>query len=361
MGHKAPYQTLKLLLPSIDEVETKRTLKAANRAIAKVSELKGMANLIPNQQILINALTLKESKDSSEIENIITSEDEIYKTIHASGFRPTPQSKEVVNYRKALIKGSQVIREQGFLSVNNIIDIQSLIVGNNAGIRSTPGTVLKNEQTGEVVYTPPQDRQEIDKLLSNFIEYFNLNNKSEIDPLILMSILHFQFESIHPFYDGNGRTGRILNVLHLMLNDLLDIPVLYLSSNIIQSKTEYYKLLNATNKSYAWENWILYMLQIVESTAQQTIDQINEIVLLLNATIEIARTNADKIYRKELVETLFEHPYSKIDYIVKSLSVERKAASRYLKKLEEIGILESHKVGRETIYVNIGLMEILKK
>jgi len=361
MGQKAPYPKLKPLLPSIDEVETRKTLKAANRAISKVAELKGMANLIPNQQILINALTLKESKDSSEIENIITSEDELYKAIHAKEFNPTPQSKEVVNYRTALIKGSDLIKERGFLSVNNIIEIQSLIVGHNAGIKSTPGTVLKIEKTGEVVYTPPQDKMEIEKLLSNFIKYFNQDGNAQIDPLILMAILHFQFESIHPFYDGIGRTDRILNVLHLMLNNLLDIPVLYLSSNIIKSKAEYYKLLNDTNKTYNWENWILYMLDVVEKTAGQTIDQINEIVLLLNTTIEEVKLKANKIYRKELVEALFEHPYSKIDYIVTSLDIERKVASRYLKKLEEIGILKSQKISRETVYVNLGLMEVLRK
>ena len=320
-----------------------------------------MARLIPNQQILINALTIKESKDSSEIENIITSEDELYNTIHAKGYQSTPQAKEVVNYRVALNRGTQMIKEQGFLRVNDIIELQSLIVGNDAGIRSTSGTVLKSDRTGQVVYTPPQDRDEIHQLLSNFIEHFNQIKSSQPDPLIAMAILHFQFESIHPFYDGNGRTGRILNVLHLILNELLEIPVLYLSSNIIKSKERYYMLLNSTNKTNEWEPWILYMLKIVELTAEQTIAKINAITMLLDSTIDLVKRNASKIYRKELIEVLFEHPYSKIEYLVRHLGVERKAASRYLKKLEALDILESHKIGRETIYVNKDLMKILKE
>lgn len=359
MGQKAPYSGLRLLPPPLEKVETINTLKASNKAVARVSELKGMAKLIPNQQILINALTIKESKDSSEIENIITSEDELYNTIHAKGYKSTPQAKEVVNYRVALKRGTQRIKDKGFLRVNDIIELQSLIVGNDAGIRNTPGTVLKSDQTGKVVYTPPQHRDEIQRLLSNFIEYFN-QRSNQLDPLIAMAILHFQFESIHPFYDGNGRTGRILNVLYLILNELLEIPILYLSSNIIKSKDRYYKLLNSTNRTNEWEQWILYMLKIVELTADQTISKINSITTLLESTIDQVKIRANKIYRKELVEVLFEHPYSKIEYLVQHLGIERKAASRYLKKLEEIDILESHKIGRETIYVNKNLMNILK-
>ncbi len=361
MGQGAPYTTLRFLPPPLEKVETKETLRASNRAVAKVSELKGMARLIPNQQILINALTIKESKDSSEIENIITSEDELYNTIHAKEYKSTAQAKEVVNYRVALNRGTELIKDQGFLKVNDIIELQSLIVGNDAGIRSTPGTVLKSDRTGKVVYTPPQDKDEINRLLSNFIRRFNNGKSNKHDPLIAMAILHFQFESIHPFYDGNGRTGRILNVLHLILNELLEIPVLYLSSNIIKSKDRYYKLLNLTNKTNEWEEWILYILKIVELTADQTIAKINSIIALLNSTIDVVKSKASKIYRKELVEVLFEHPYSKIEYLVQYLGIERKAASRYLRKLEELNILESHKIGRETLYVNKGLMRILKE
>ncbi len=360
MGQKTPFK-LNPLPPSLSKVQTLKTLKASNKAIAKVSELKGLAKLIPNQKILINALTLKESKHSSEIENIITSEDELYNSIHAKGYKTNAPTKEVVNYRIALNKGTELIKNQGFLKVNDIIDIQKLIIGNNAGIRSTPGTVLKNDKTGKVVYTPPQDKKEIEKLLSNFIKHFNSNKNDQPNALIQMAILHFQFESIHPFYDGNGRTGRILNLLYLILNNLLDIPILYLSSNIIQTKTKYYKLLNKTNRTDEWEEWIIYMLKIIEVTAEQTIDKVNDIVELLDSTINLVKTRAHKIYRKELVEILFEHPYSKTEYIVSNMKVERKAASRYLKSLQELNILKSHKIGRENIYVNQKLMDILKQ
>jgi Fic family protein len=222
-----------------------------------------------------------------------------------------------------------------------------------------PGTVLKNDKTGEIVYTPPQDKDEILDLLSNFLEYFNIN-QNEIPPLINLAILHYQFESIHPFYDGNGRTGRILNILFLIINDLLDIPILYLSSYINENKSEYYSLLNTVNKTDEWEEWILYILKAIEETSVLTIVKINSIKKLLDETIIVAKEKAPKIYRKELIELLFEQPYSKIEFVVNRLGVERKAGSRYLKKLEEIGILKSQKIGRETIYINSKLIEILK-
>jgi len=222
------------------------------------------------------------------------------------------------------------------------------------------GTVLKNDKTGEVVYTPPQEKDEILDLLSNFLDHFNIAD-TEISPLINLAILHYQFESIHPFYDGNGRTGRILNILYLIINGLLDIPILYLSSYINDNKSEYYKLLNKVNKNDEWENWIIYMLKAVEVTSNKTVEKINSIKNLLKKTLLVAQEKAAKVYRKELIELLFEHPYSKIEYVVERLGVERKAASRYLKKLEYIGILKSQKIGRETIYINTELIEILKR
>ena len=354
-----PYK-LDLLPPAKDKVETIKILRQTTKTASAIAELKGIAQTIPNQTMLINAVVLQEAKDSSEIENIITSEDELYEALSSSRVKLTPEVKEVVNYRKSIFMGFQLIDKQGFLRVNDIIKIQKDLVDNDAGIRSTPGTVLKNDKTGEVVYTPPQDKAEIENLLSNFIEHYN-NNEPEVSPLINMAILHYQFESIHPFYDGNGRTGRILNILYLILNDILDIPILYLSSYIIKDKPEYYRLLNAVNKKNEWEEWILYMLRAIEETSKQTIKQIDEIRNQLEKTIDKIRNEAPKVYSKEMVELLFEQPYAKIEFVVNKMGVERKAASRYLRKIEELGILESKKIGREKLYLNKELLKILKK
>jgi len=346
------------LPPKREEIETIDVLRQLSKSSTALGELKGIAKTIPNQVMLINAVVLQEAKDSSEIENIITTQDELYKALSTSGNQPS-QIKEVINYRKAIFSGAEIISNQGFLRLKDIVELQKTIIENNAGIRNMAGTVLKNDKTGEVVYTPPQEKEEILDLLSNFLEHYNIT-KTDLSPLINLAILHYQFESIHPFYDGNGRTGRILNILYLIINNLLDIPILYLSSYINENKTEYYKLLNRVNKEDEWGNWIIYMLKAVEVTSNRTIAKINSIKILLDNTIITAQVKANKIYRKELIELLFEHPYSKIDYVVSRLGVERKAASRYLKQLESIGILESQKIGRETIYINTKLIEILK-
>ena len=360
MGQDAPYRILDKLPPQREKIETVKILRETVKATAALAELKGIANTIPNQSMLVNAIVLQEAKGSSEIENIITTQDELYKALTINVLNISPETKEVVNYRKAIFRGFDIIKNQGFLRVNDIIEIQQELIGNNAGIRSMPGTVLKNDTTGEIVYTPPQDNSEILDLLSNFIEYFN-KDKSEISPLINLAVLHHQFESIHPFYDGNERTGRILNILYLILNDLIDLPILYLSSYIIENKPDYYLLLNQTNRLGEWEEWILFMLKAVETTSIQTIEKIITIRNLLEKTIENVQINAPKIYKKELVELIFEQPYSKIEFVVNQLKVERKAASRYLKELEKIGVLESQKTGRETLYINTKLIEVLKK
>lgn len=359
MGLEAPYK-LPNLPPEIEKVETIQILRSANKAALAIAELKGIAQTIPNQTMLVNAVVLQEAKDSSEIENIITSTDEIYEAITSNKSHSKPEIKEVVNYRRSIFIGYEIIQKQGYLRVNDVIKIQQDLIQNKAGIRSTPGIVLKNDTTGEVVYTPPQNKADIEALMSNFIEHFN-EKDSKLSPLINLAILHYQFESIHPFYDGNGRTGRILNILYLILNNLLDIPILYLSSYIIKNKGEYYQLLNAVNKNEEWENWILYILKAIEVTSKQTIKQIRSIRELVDITINNVKNNAPKIYSKELVENIFEQPYTKIEYISNKLGVERKAASRYLRKLKEIGILESKKVGKEIIYINKDLITLLKK
>jgi Fic family protein len=354
-----PIKKLDKLPPKRGKVETLEILRQVSKSSNALGELKGIAQTMPNQAMLINAVVLQEAKDSSEIENIITTQDELYKALATKGKQPS-QVKEVINYRKAIFIGHDLLKQQGFLRLKDIEFLQKTIVENNAGIRSQAGTVLKNDKTGEIVYTPPQEKDEILDLLGNFLEHFNIVNE-DLSPLINLAVLHYQFESIHPFYDGNGRTGRILNILYLIINDLLDIPILYLSSYINENKSEYYRLLNKVNKTDEWEDYILYILKAIETTSARTISKINAIKNLLSETILIAQNKEPKIYRKELIELLFEQPYSKIEFVVEKLNVERKAASRYLKKMENLGIITSQKIGRESIYINERLIEILKK
>lgn len=358
MRHQTPY-SLPKLLPEREKIETLRILRQESKAAAALAELKGLAKTIPNQSMLINAVVLQEAKDSSEIENIVTTQDELYKALSINNIRIDPRTKEVVDYRQALFLGYDILKIQGFLKVNDIVKIQEKLEANKAGIRTLPGTELKNDKTGETVYTPPQSKEEILDLLDNFIQYYNVND-NDISPLILMAVLHAQFESIHPFYDGNGRTGRILNLLYLIMNRLLNVPILYHSSYIIENKSDYYKTLNKINRSGDWEDFIIFMLKAIEETSKFTITKIMLIRNLLDTQIDKVRKQAPKIYKKELVELIFEQPYCKIEFIVNGLGVERKAASRYLKELEEIGLLTSLKVGRENLYINQALMNILK-
>jgi len=351
-----PYNTLPFLPPSLEKIETIAILKQESRAHAAISELKGIANIIPNQAILINAIVLQEAKDSSEIENIITTNDDLYKAASMTASKIDSATKEVLFYREALYEGYKKIQKKNMLAISDIIEIQKIIIQNDAGIRRTKGTTLFNDKTNTVVFTPPDDINIIYKLLDNFVNYLNSSETS----LITLAVLHYQFETIHPFYDGNGRTGRIINILYLILKEYLDIPILYLSSYIIRNKKKYYDLLLSVTENNDWESWILYILNGIEITAIQTIDKVKKIKVLLDNTIETVKSQAPKIYSKELVETLFTNPYCKIDFIVKAISVERKAASRYLLQLEVLGILQSYKIGKENIFVNTKLVELLK-
>jgi len=351
-----PYNDLPFLPPDIKKIETIKILKQENKARSAIAELKGIANIIPNQSILINAIILQEAKDSSEIENIITTQDDLYRAISGNQKKYDSSTKEVIHYREALNSGFNKIIEKDFLTVNDIIEIQIELLRNDAGIRKTPGTSLVNDKTGKVVYTPPQTEDVINKLLSNTVEYLN----NDDDSLTKMAIIHYQFESIHPFYDGNGRTGRIINILYLILKKYLDIPILYLSSYIIKNKTEYYKLLRSVTANENWEEWIIYILKGIEIVAKETINKIVKIKELLDATIEKVKNELPKIYSKELVEELFVHPYCKIDFLTKAVGVERKAASRYLSQLQDIEILKEYKIGREKIFINVELLELLK-
>ncbi len=340
------------------DFESKEILKKSIKANKALAKLNGIVKIIPNQSILINSLTLQEAKDSSEIENIITTHDDLYKTsIDISNI--TKESKEVQNYKSALLKGYHLVKDNGFLLNRYILEIQEELEQNSAGIRKQTGTMLKNPVTGEIKFIPPQNHQDIINLLSNLEKY--INEKSEIDPLINMAIIHYQFETIHPFYDGNGRTGRIINILYLILNGLLDIPVLYLSKYIIKNRSDYYRLLQEVRTKNSWQEWILYMLDGIEKTSFEMIDLVSNIKNLMDKTKLEIREKLPKIYSKDLLEILFMHPYTKIDFLVNDLRLHRETASRYLKELENIGILKSVKISRSKFFINTKLYDILKK
>lgn len=353
-----PYNELPLLPPNTD-YETKKILKQAISANRELARLKGYCSLLPNDTILLSSIILKEATASSEIENIITTQDELYKALLSKELNIDPQTKEVLNYRSAVWIGYNEIKNKELLTTNTILQIQAELEGNNAGIRKVPGTSLINDRTGEIIYTPPSDEAIINKLLGNLERFINIDD--DTDHLIKMAIIHYQFESIHPFYDGNGRTGRIINVLYLVLKGLLDSPILYLSSYIIKNKSLYYKLLQEVRTKKNWEDWILYILKAVELTAKDTLLIIESIITLMNNTMKYCREKLpNTIYSKELVELIFMQPYTKITYLVDAGIGERRTASKYLKALEEINVLESFKMGKEIIYVNRKLYNLLK-
>ncbi len=345
-------------LPLTQTIETTKVLKKtiqANRALAK---LNGVAKIIPNQNILINSLVLQEAKDSSEIENIITTHDELFRA-GLDITSVTNETKEVQHYKEALLKGYALVQESGLLLKRDIVAIQKELEQNDAGVRRQSGTVLRNMATGEVVFEPPQEYEVIQELLINLEQY--INEPNDIDPLINMAIIHYQFESIHPFYDGNGRTGRIVNILYLILKELLDIPILYLSSYIIQHKADYYRLLQEVRTKDNWEEWILYMLDGVEQTSLATIELVDGVHNLMGETKDKIKSELPKIYSKDLVEILFMHPYTKIDFLVEGLGIYRDTAARYLNKLEALGIVEGVKIKNSKYFINVKLFERLQQ
>ncbi|MBX2816687.1 MAG: Fic family protein [Saprospiraceae bacterium] len=348
------------LLPLSIDVETKRVLKKSTQAHRALAELKGIAAAMPNPNILIDSLVLREAKDSSSIENIITSHDELYKShIELYGFHSLA-AKEVQQYSQALMYGSERVREQDGISLRTIEQLQRMIIQNEAGFRKQPGTVLRNEATGAIIYTPPQHPADIQRLLFNLEQYLNEESMDSLDPLIRMAIIHHQFESIHPFYDGNGRTGRILNVLYLMKTKLLHAPILYLSRFIIQHKAEYYRLLQEVRLEHTWEEWILYMLTSVEETAQDSIARIHAIREVMQSSKQSIR-DSFKFYSQDLINLLFRSPYTKIELAMDALKVSRVTAANYLNTLAENGILRKEIHGRTNYYVNDLLFEILAR
>jgi len=347
-------------LPLDKDIETKKVLKKLASTHRALAELKGVVSTIPNENILINTLGLQEAKDSSAIENIITTQDDIYKAeLNLDGFKSL-NAKEVQNYISALKKGFSLIKKNSILTNNDIIEIQSELEKNNAGFRKVPGTALKNAKTGEVVYTPPQEHSTILELMRNLEQFINDNSISDFDPLVKMGIIHYQFESIHPFYDGNGRTGRIINVLYLVMNGLLDLPILYLSRYIIENKGDYYKLLQEIRDTDNWEDWTMYMLNAVEQISKETLIVIEKIKALMSEYKNTIRTNY-KFYSHELLNNLFKHPYTKIEFIEQDLGVSRITASKYLNQLAKDGLLRKEKLGTGNYYINERLTEILKK
>lgn len=351
-----PYNELPLL-PPIADIETKAILKKAIKANKALAELKSKALVIPNQNILIDTLTMIEAKDSSEIENIFTTHDKLYQASLFGDGHIDSNTKEVSRYRHALWHGVETLKDRP-LATNLFTDLVQIIKQNNAGIRNTPGTKISNNKD-EVIYTPPEGEDIIRQKLAN-LESF-IHEEDDIDPLIKLAIIHYQFEAIHPFSDGNGRVGRIINILYLVYQKLLDTPVLFLSRYFIEYRAGYYMGLRNITEKQDWENWILYMLDAVEHTSYETISKIDAITQLMKEYSDTIRTNAPKLYTKDFVELLFSQPYCRIASITEAGIAGRKTASEYLKRVEELSLIKGAKVGREVIYLNPGLLDILKK
>jgi Fic family protein len=338
-------------------VERPDILKKLTTASRRLAELKGVAASIPNQGILINTLGLQEAKDSSAIENIVTTHDELFREAAFPEAASSPAAKEVANYSQALRVGFTDVTATGLLTNNHILKIQAELERNSAGFRKLPGTALKASD-GRTVYTPRQDPAAIVAHMTDLERFINDEALLDVDPLIKMALIHHQFESIHPFYDGNGRTGRIINVLYLVKQGLLEIPVLYMSRHIVRTKADYYRLLQEVRESDNWEEWVLYMLEAIEQTAAAGIETIQAIKGVFLDYKHRIRANF-KFYSQDLINNLFSHPYTKIEFIQKDLNVSRLTATRYLDLLADGGFVQKQKIGRSNYYINRPLYGIL--
>ena len=351
-------------LPLPYDLETVAVLKQLNKANKKLAELKGIARTIPNENILISMLALQEARDSSAVENIVTTQDDLYQAGVSDNIRIiNPATKEVLRYREAIFEGFEMVRKNKILSNNVIKKVQEKVKQNNAGFLVSPSKALVNQSDGRVIYTPPQDIDEVNEKMSNLEAFINNQELSSLDPLIKMAIIHHQFESIHPFGDGNGRTGRIVNILYLVITDLLDLPILYLSRYITHHKGEYYHLIQAirdknTDNAKEWVEWILFILKGVEETAGNTIELVKGISQLMAEYKNVLRPIFDKAYKHELINNLFFHPYTKIEYMQHDMMVQRKTAAKYLDRIVETGLLEKVKKGRENYYINVKLCNL---
>jgi Fic family protein len=356
MIRNKPFNDLPLLPPSVNLEATKILKKAitANRALA---ELNGLANAIPNADVLVNGIVLQEARLSSEIENIVTTSDELYRAAADEKLATDPQAKEVLCYRQALWHGFEKIKKKP-LSTNLFIEIVSIIKNVDIGIRRVPGTTIANSKTKEIIYTPPEGESIIREKLANLEQF--MHAEDDIDPLIKLVVMHYQFEAIHPFTDGNGRTGRIVNILFLVEKELLNKPILFLSHYILKTKSAYYEGLRNVTEKNAWEEWILYMLNAIEITAGETRNKIITILDAMEKMQKIIQTKVPKIYSKDLIEVLFQNPYCKGQFLENAGIAKRQTAANYLQTLEEIGLLQKLKKGKENYYINKKLVEILK-
>jgi Fic family protein len=352
-----PYDALPPLPPAAD-IESRRVLKACIRARAALGALKEATGLIPNPAVLINTIPLLEAQASSEIENIVTTADALFRHAQFDDDSADPQTKEALRYRTALSEGFKALHERP-LSTATAEKVCSRIKGREMAIRRVPGTALRNRETGETIYTPPVGETLIRDKLANWERF--LHEHPDIDPLVRMAVGHYQFEAIHPFADGNGRTGRILNLLFLISENLLDLPVLYLSRYILKHRADYYRLLNGVTGNAAWEDWIVYMLDAVAETAVWTTDKIHAITQLIQHTVDYARTAMPKIYSRELLWVIFVQPYCRIQDVIGTGIAQRQTASVYLKTLVDVGILQELKIGREKLFIHPKFADLLTR
>ncbi len=349
-------------LPLPYDLETKAVLKQLSRSHRRLAELKGIAHTIPNERILISTLTLQEAKESSAVENIVTTQDDLYKAGLDIRSIIDASTKEVLAYREATTKGFQQVRNTHLLTNKVIKEVQATLEGNRAGFRAMPGTTLKRND-GTVIYTPPKDPADVIRLMQNLEAFINEEEMCTLDPLVRMAIIHHQFESIHPFYDGNGRTGRIINILYLVTSGLLELPILYLSRYITHNKVEYYRLIQAirdknTDNAKEWEEWVLFILKGIEETAIETIRLVNGISDLMGKYKNVLRPLLGKQYKHELLNNLFFHPYTKIEFLENDLMVQRKTAAKYLDIVVGAGLLSKKKINHTNYYINTQLVSL---
>lgn len=355
MDKNQPYNELPLLPPKVD-LDHPRILHKAINANRRLAELKGAVLSIPNQNILVNGIVLQEARLSSEIENIVTTNDELYRAAADESLTKDPQAKEILRYRQALWHGLEVLKSKP-LSTNLFIEIVSIIKESKMSVRKVPGTKIASQN--EVIYIPPEGESIIRDKLSNLEKF--IHAEDNIDLLIKLAIMHYQFEAIHPFTDGNGRTGRIINILYLVEKGLLDNPILFLSHYILKTKSQYYQYLREVTEKAAWIEWICYMLEAIETTAKETQSRVMNILNAMDEVTALVKDRASQIYSKDLIETIFMHPYSKVQFIVEAGIVKRQTAAAYLKQLEELGVLRGERVGKEQYYMNTNLIHILSK